>query len=65
MLTRSTLTSSKAMMTSAFGGPLADIMLTSAGHVALSGAATCHAVCFSFSENLLLIPEIVLSFKKS
>ena len=44
---------------------LADPVLTSAGHVALSGASTCHAVCFSFSENLLLIPEIILSFRKS
>jgi hypothetical protein len=65
MLTESTLTSSKAMMTSAFGGPRADVMLTSAGHVALPGAATCQSVCFSFSENLYLIPEIILSFRKS
>ena len=35
------------MLTSA----AADPVLTSAGHVALSGAATCHAVCSSFSEN--------------
>ena len=41
------------MMTSAFGGPRADVMLTSAGHVALPSAATCQPVCFSFSENLL------------
>ena len=49
------------MMTSAEPDP----MLTSAGHVALSGAATCHAVCFSFTKILLLIPEIILSFIKS
>jgi hypothetical protein len=48
-------------MTSAFGGPV----LTSAGHVALFGAATCQPVCFSFSKNFLLISEIVLSFQNS
>ena len=52
-------------MTSAFGEPRADVMLMSAGHVALPGAATCQPVCFSFSENLYLIPEIVLSFRNS
>ena len=41
----------------------ADIMLTSTGHVALPGAAMCQPVCFSFSENLYLILEIVLSIK--
>ena len=65
MLTESTLTLSKAMMTSAFGGPRADVMLMSAGYVALPGAATCQPVCFSFSENLLLIPENGLIFKNS
>ena len=50
-------------MMSAFGGPRADVMLTSAGHVALPGAATCQPVCFCLSENFLLIPEIVLSFE--
>ena len=49
------------MLTSA----VVDPVLTSAGHVALSSAASCHAVCSSFSENLYLIPEIVLSFKNS
>ena len=47
------------MMTSAS----ADLVLTSAGHLALPGAATCQPVCFSFSENLYLILEIVLSIK--
>jgi hypothetical protein len=47
------------MMTSA----VADPVLMSAGHMALSGAATCHPVCFSFSENPLIILEIVLSFR--
>jgi len=49
------------MMTSAEPDPV----LTSVGHVALSGAATCHAVCFSFTKILLLIPEIISSFRKS
>ena len=49
------------MMTSAS----ADLVLTSAGHVALSGAATCQPECFSFSKNLLLISKISLSFKNS
>ena len=58
------LVNADVMMTSVVADR-ANVMLTSAGHVALPGATTCRDVCFSFSENLLLIPEIVLSFKNS
>ena len=51
-------------MTSAFGGPRADVVLTSAGHVALPGAATCQPVCFYFSENLLFNSKNCFKLKK-
>jgi len=37
--------------------PPGDIMMTSAYHVARSGAATCHPYVFSSFDNYLLIPK--------